>query len=85
VEAREAAALHAEALVLGEVPVEDVHLHRGHAVEVALQDVDRDEVPAGVDQEAAPAKAGSILDGDDRKSKAARARLDEIEQRLEAP
>ena len=51
-------ALDAEALILGEVPVEDVELHGGHGVEVALDDVDRLEVAADVDHQAAPAEAG---------------------------
>ncbi len=42
-------ALGAEALIVGKMPVEDVHLHGGHAVEIALEHVDGDEVAADVD------------------------------------
>ena len=49
-------ALDAESLVVGEMPVEDVHLHGGHAVEIAFERVHWDEVAADVNQEAAPRK-----------------------------
>ena len=46
VKPREARALDAEPLVLGQVPVQDVELHRGHAVQVALDHLWRLPVPA---------------------------------------
>ena len=64
-------ALDAEALVFAEVPVEDVHLHRGHAVDVALDHVDRLEVAAHVDHQAAPGEARLVLNVDERKVVAA--------------
>ncbi len=56
-------ALDAKTLVIGEVPVQHVHLYRGHAVEIALEHLERNEVAADVDQHAAPGKAGLIFDG----------------------
>src|ERR1019366_3729136 len=41
-------ALDTETLVVGKMPVQDIHLHCSHAVEVALEHVDWDEVAAGV-------------------------------------
>ncbi len=65
----EALAFSAEALVVAQVPVEDVELHQRHAVEVALDDVDGLKVAAYVDHEAAPAETRLVVDdrsGDDR-------------------
>ena len=39
-------ALDAEALVVGKMPVQHVHLHRGHAIEIALEHIDGNEVAA---------------------------------------
>ena len=41
-------AFHAEALVVREVPVQDVEFHRGHGVQVAFHRLDRHEVPRDV-------------------------------------
>ncbi len=63
-EARKFPAFGAEALVVTEVPVEDVELGEGHAVERALDFRDGLEVAADVEHIAAPAKAGCVVDGD---------------------
>jgi hypothetical protein len=41
-------ALDAEALVVGEMPMEDVQLYRGHAVEIAQDHLDGHPVPRDV-------------------------------------
>ena len=43
------------------MPVEDVQLHGGHAIEIALDHFDRLEVPSAIDHQAAPAKARRVL------------------------
>ncbi len=43
--------------------MKDVHLHRFHAIDVALQNIQRDEVPADVDHQAAPRKSRLIVNG----------------------
>ena len=45
----ESFAFDAEALIFGEVPVEDVHFYGFHAIDVAAQDFERDEVAANVE------------------------------------
>src|SRR5690348_1162974 len=57
-------ALDAEALVVRQVPVQNVHLHGSHPVEVALENVERDEVAADVNQQAAPGKTGLVFNSD---------------------
>ena len=56
-------ALDAEALVFRKMPVKDVQLHCRHAVEVALENVERDKVAAHVDHQSAPGKARAVFDG----------------------
>ena len=77
-------ALDAEALVFGEVPVEDVELNGGHAVEVAFEHVHRLEVPAAVDHQAAPCEPRRIVNRDRREHVVAARRLHELNQRREA-
>jgi len=55
-------AFDAESLVFGEVPVQHVHLHCGHTVQVSLYDIDRHEMPAGVDHQPAPREARTVFD-----------------------
>ena len=83
VQPRMALALHAEALVLGEVPVQDVQLHRRHAVEVALQDLHGHEVPGGIDEQAAPREAGPVLDADAADEVALGPALHELQEGLQ--
>src|SRR4051794_22240344 len=58
----EALALHAEALVFRKVPVKNIHLHRGHSIEIAFDDGDRHEVSTGVDHQSSPWKSRLIVD-----------------------
>ena len=53
----EALALGAEALIVAEVPVEDVEFDERHAVDVSLHDVDGFEVAGDIDHESAPLEA----------------------------
>ncbi len=39
-------ALDAESLIVGKMPVQDVHLHRGHAVDISSEHIERNEVTA---------------------------------------
>ncbi len=83
-EQRETPALHPEALVLGEVPVEDVELDRGHSVELPLDRLGRLPVPADVDQETAPGEAGPVGDADGGNPPPGRVALHQLEHGLEA-
>lgn len=55
-------ALVGETLVVGDVPVEDVHLVVRHGVEHLLDDVDGEVVPRRVQKEAAVGEAGEVVD-----------------------
>ena len=77
-------ALDAEALVLAEVPVQDVEMNGGHAVQRALDELDRLPSAAGIEHEAAPGETGPIGDVH-RGHDGLRAVLsDQLEERLEA-
>jgi hypothetical protein len=58
----EAPALDAEALVVGQVPVKDVELDEFHAVQNALDHLEGHEMARRIEQQAAVAEAGLILD-----------------------
>ncbi len=77
-------ALRAETLVIGKMPVQHVHLHRCHTVDVALQHVDGNEVPAHIDQQAPPRKARLIFDGDRRRGKSRGSNLHQLQKCLQA-
>ena len=82
-EQRKDLAFDAEALVFGEVPVEDVQLDRFHAVEVALDHSQRHEVAARVDHQAAPRKARLIVDGDRRRGESLRRDAHQLQKGLQ--
>ncbi len=75
-------ALYAETLIVREMPVQDVHLHGGHAIEIALQHVDRNEMAADVDKQAAPRKARLVFDRDHGDRESGGGRLNQLEERL---
>src|SRR5260370_36985787 len=70
VQLRKAFALDPKALVVGKVPVQNIHLHRRHSVQVALEDVERNEMAADVNEQTAPRKEWLVLycDGRDGES-----------------
>jgi hypothetical protein len=74
------AALHAEALVLCEMPVKDVELDGCHAVKGAFDNGDRLEVATAVYHQAAPPKTRGIVNGNCGNHVAAAIRLDELDQ-----
>ena len=45
------------------MPVEDVHLHRLHTIEVLPDDIERHEVAASIDHQPSPGEAGLVIDG----------------------
>ena len=73
---------HAEALIVGQVPVEDVELYRGHTVEITADDVEGHEVAGGVEQKSAPREAGLIGDANGRHGPAGFVAGDELEKGL---
>ncbi len=55
-------ALKAKALVIGQVPVEDVQFDSGHPVQVSLDDIHGHEVAGGINEEPPPGESGLIID-----------------------
>ena len=76
-------ALDAESLVVGQMPVKYVYFHRGHPVQVALEDLHRNKVAADVDHQPAPGKPRLVLDRDRRHHEAGRNVFDQLQERLE--
>src|SRR5882672_4537327 len=60
-EFRKFLALGAEPLVLREVPVENVHLHGFHAVQIAANHFERDEMARGIHHQTAPRETRLVL------------------------
>src|SRR6185436_16397727 len=58
---RVALRFNSKPLVFREVPVKHVELHRSHAIQIALHDVDRLEVTPHIYQQTTPAKAWLVL------------------------
>ncbi len=79
-----APALHTKALILREVPVEDVHLHGGHGIESPLENGHGHEVASGIHEEAAPGESGPIADGHCGELEAFRSEAHELEECFEA-
>ncbi len=77
-------ALRAEtpALVVGQVPVQDVELRRGHAVDLTFDIRQRDKVTRRVEQQPTPREARRIFNGDPRQRGVFRAVLHQLEQRF---
>ena len=81
---RKSLAFDAEALIVGEVPVEYVELHGGHGVEIALDHGHGHPVAGDIELKAAPGEARHVRDGHGRYDVAARAGLYELKKCLEA-
>ena len=56
--------LDAPALVFGEMPMEDIKLVESQGVDELLDESQREDMPAHIQVDAAPAKSGPIADGD---------------------
>ena len=77
-------AFDAKSLVVGQVPMQDIQLQSGHAVEIALHHIKWDEVPANINEQSAPCKARLVMDGQDRYGKSGRARFHQLQKCLKA-
>src|SRR5229473_2500861 len=56
VQSGKALALDSKTLVVREMKVENIHLHRRHSIDVALKHVEWNEVASNVNEQAAPGK-----------------------------
>src|ERR1700745_2871641 len=77
-------ALDAKPLIVGKVPVQNVHLHRRHAIEIALEHIERNEMPTNIDQQATPGKTRLILDRDGGCGKSTRSDRHQLQKSLQA-
>ena len=77
-------AFEAEALIVGQMEVEDVHLDGFHAVEIALEYVGGNEVAADVNEQAAPGEARLVLDGKGGSGEAVGSDFDELQESLQS-
>src|SRR6266436_6036729 len=75
-------ALHAEALIFREVPVEDVHLHGFHPIYIPADDIERNEMAGGIDHQTAPWKTRLVLNGNDGRCKSVGRYLYELQKGL---
>src|SRR5262252_4632395 len=65
-------ALHAEAVVVRQMPVQDVELDRFHAIKIAFDDLNRHEVAGDVHEQAAPWKTRTVFDHHPRRGESFR-------------
>src|SRR6267378_6417680 len=77
-------ALDAETLVVIQVQVQDIHLHRCHSIEVALEHVQRNEVATNVNEQAAPGESRLILNCHDRHGKSVCGDFHQLKEGLKA-
>src|SRR6266550_8821053 len=64
--------------------MQDVQLQSGHAVKIALQHVEWNEVPANVNEQSAPGKSRFVVDCQDRYGKSGRTRFHQLQECLQA-
>ena len=76
--------LHPETLVFREMPVENVHFYRFHSVQVALNDIQRNEVASGIDHQSAPGKSRRVMNRDHRHREAVGRRFHQLQKSLQA-
>src|SRR6267378_6790597 len=77
-------ALDAETLVVIQVPVQNIHLHRCHSIEVALEHVQRNEVAADINKQTPPGEPGLILNRHDGHSKSVWGGFHKLQEGLKA-
>src|ERR1700677_261602 len=65
------------------MPVKYVQLYCGHAVQVALQRIERDEVASNVDHQSTPGKPRLVLNGNCRSNKAVGGSLYQLQKCLQ--
>src|SRR5437660_211747 len=63
--------------------MQNVHLHRFHPIEIALENVKRDEMAGHVNEQSSPPKTRLVFDRDRWDSKSAGRDLYQLEERLE--
>jgi len=63
---------------------ENIHLHGFHSIQIAFDDVERDEMPAGVDHQSTPREARAVFDVQSRNAETFRRDGDQLEKRLQA-
>ncbi len=79
-EAREAPALGAKALIVGEVPVKHVELDGGHGVQIAFDHLEGHPVARNVQHQAAPGEARAVFDVNGGYVEALRAGQDQLRE-----
>ena len=77
-------ALHSEALIFRQVPMEDVELYRLHAVERAIDHIQQHEMTTHIQHQSPPGKAWLIVDGYRGNGEASRGDSDELQEGLQA-
>ena len=66
------------------MPVENIHLHGFHAVNIPADDVERDKVAGGIDHQTAPREARLVMNRDRGRGKSARRDIHQLKKGLES-
>src|SRR4029077_17860561 len=75
--------LNAKALVVRQMPVKYIELHRRHSVQIALEHIEGNEVAAYIDHQSSPWKTWFVLDGNCRHGKAVGSDLNQLKKCLQ--
>ena len=81
---REFLALQPESLIVRQMQVQHVQLHRLHRVHISFQRVHVNKMPAHVDHQPAPGKSWRVFDMHRRSPKARRCDLNQLQKSLQA-
>src|SRR6266446_4266737 len=76
-------ALDAEALIFRKMPMENVHLRRFKAVQIALEYIERNKVAAYVDHQPTPGKARLVMNDERRSGEAVRRDFHQLQKCLQ--
>jgi hypothetical protein len=74
-----------EALVFGQVPMQDIELNRRHCIEIPFEDVDRLVVAPYVNKKTPPGKAGTVINLDSGDEVTVAVTFKQLLESLEAP
>ena len=81
---RKPLALYPEALIFREVPMKHVELDRFHAVESAINHIERHEMPARVQHQSPPGETRLVVNGHCRNGESLRRDANQLQKGLQA-
>ena len=75
-------ALNAKTLVLGQMPMQNIQLHRGHSLQRSFENFHRMEMPCGIDHQPTPGKTRPVGDRNRREIESVPVSFQQLQQRF---